>query len=309
MFDIFQYAFMQNALLTGSCVAIVSAIVGYFLILRGLTFAGHALAHIGFAGAAGAVLLGINPLYGLLAFTLSAGLSIGIAGKEVRERDLAVGMVMTLALALGVLFLSLYSGFAEQAYSILFGDLLGIDQTNLLVTAISALLTILLIAALFRPLLFSSVDLEMAEARGVPVRWLALAFLLLVAITVAIAVQVVGVLLLLTLLVGPAATAQYLVRRPLWSIVLAIALGLLYVWFGLFLAVNIANGSWPPSFFIAMLAFGVYLPVRLFSATWQVQRIQEPIEPTINPVDEESIYVGSDLSRPGLPVDEVTGTR
>ena len=221
MFDVLQYPFFQHALLAGSFVAIIAAVVGYFLVIRGLTFAGHALAHVGFAGAAGAVLIGINPLWGLLAFTLGAGSGIGLLGKEIRARDLAIGILMTFALGLGMLFLSLYSGFAEQAYSILFGDILGISATNVLITAIFALCTLLILLVLLRPLLFSSFDQEVAEARGVPVQALGIGFLLLVAVTVSMSVQVIGVLLIFTLLIGPAATAMRIVSHPLRAIVLA----------------------------------------------------------------------------------------
>lgn len=278
MFDLFQLPFIQNALLTGTCVAIVSAIVGYFLVLRGLTFAGHALSHIGFAGAAGAVLLGISPLIGLLVFTIGAGVGISLLSKESRERDLAIGIMLTFALGLGILFLALYSGFAERVYAILFGDILGISQTDVLVTALFSLFTILVLLVLFRPLLFSSFDPEVAEARGVPVRSLAVGFLLLVAITVSMSVQVVGVLLVFTLLVGPAATAMRIVNRPLWAIGLAMVLGIIYVWLGVFLAINVANATWPPSFFISTLSFGVYIPVRLLSPLWNERRKQKRVE-------------------------------
>ncbi|HEY5003643.1 MAG TPA: metal ABC transporter permease [Ktedonobacteraceae bacterium] len=265
MFVLFQLPFVQHALLTGTCVAIVSAVVGYFLVSRGLTFAGHALSHIGFAGAAGAVLLGLNPLAGLLVFTIGASVGISLMGKESRERDLAIGIMLTFALGLGILFLSLYAGFAENVYAILFGDILGISQADVVVTAIFSLLTILVLLILFRPLLFSSFDPEVAEARGVPVRALAIGFLILVAITVSMSVQVIGVLLVFTLLVGPAATAMHLVKHPLLAIGLAMVLGILYVWLGMFLAINVAGGTWSPSFFISTLSFVVYLPVRLFS--------------------------------------------
>ena len=281
MFDILQYPFIQNAFLAGAFVAVVAAITGYFLLVRGLTFAGHALSHIGFAGAAGAVLLGIDPVIGLLVFTIGAGIAIGILGKEIRERDIAIGIIMTLTLGLGVLFLSLYSGYAERAYSILFGTIVGISQSDVLVTVIFSVLTIGVLLALFRPLLFSSFDPEVAEARGVPVRLLAIVFLVLVAITVSMSVQIVGILLIFTLLVGPAATAVRIVQRPLWAILLAIVLGLSYTWLGIFLA---ANGTWPVSFYIATISFGVYLPVRFLSPLWRGRRTtdreggrQEPI--------------------------------
>ncbi len=281
MFDILQYPFIQNAFLAGAFVAVVAAITGYFLLVRGLTFAGHALSHIGFAGAAGAVLLGIDPVIGLLVFTIGAGIAIGILGKEIRERDIAIGIVMTLMLGFGVLFLSLYSGYAERAYSILFGTIVGISQSDVLVTVIFSVLTIAVLLALFRPLLFSSFDPEVAEARGVPVRLLAIVFLVLVAITVSMSVQIVGILLIFTLLVGPAATAVRIVQRPLWAILLAIVLGLSYTWLGIFLA---GNGSWPVSFYIAAISFGVYLPVRFLSPLWRGRRTmarQEPISSVI----------------------------
>jgi zinc/manganese transport system permease protein len=265
MFDILQYPFIQNALLAGTLVALVAAIVGYFLLVRGLTFAGHALSHIGFAGAAGAVLSGIDPVIGLLVFTIAAGIGIGALGKEIRERDIAIGIVMTLALSLGVLFLSLYSGYAERAYSILFGTIVGISQTDVEVTVVFSIITIGIVLALFRPLLFSSFDPEVAEARGVPVRVLAILFLVLVAVTVSMSVQIVGVLLIFTLLVGPVATAVRIARQPIWAILLAMLLGVAYTWLGIFLA---ANGTWPVSFYIAALSFGVYLPVRLLSPVW-----------------------------------------
>ncbi len=262
MFDRLQYEFIQNAFLAGSFVAVAAAVVGYFLVVRGLTFAGHALSHIGFAGAAGAVLLGVDPLFGLLTFTIGAGVGIGVLGKEIRERDVAIGIIMTLTLGFGILFLSLYHGYAERAYSILFGTILGIDKTAVIITAVFSIIALGVVLALFRPLLFSSFDPEVAEARGVPVRALAIAFLILVAITVSISVQVVGVLLIFTLLVGPPATAVRLAHRPPATILLSVALGLSYTWLGILFA---ANSSWPVSFFIAALSFGVYLPVRLLS--------------------------------------------
>jgi len=239
--------------------------MGYFLIVRGLTFAGHALPNIGFAGAAGAVLLGVDPVIGLLVFTISAAIAIGILGKAMRERDIAVGIIMTFALGLGILFLSLYSGYAERVYSILFGQIVGISQQNVLFTAVSSLLTLVVLLILYRPLLFSSFDPEVAEARGVPVNALGLAFLVLVAITISIAVQIVGALLFFTLLIGPAASTARIIQRPLWVILLAIILGICYTWLGIFFA---ANGSWPVSFYIATISFAVYLPIRLFSPLW-----------------------------------------
>ena len=260
MLQLLQYSFIQNAFIASFFVSVVAAVVGYFMLVRGLTFAGHAFSHVGFAGAAGAVWLGINPIYGLLAFTIAAAIGVGSLGKELRERDITIGIMFTLALAFGVLFLFLYNGYAEEAYSILFGTILGISAANVWITAFFSVLTIVCIIFIFRPLLFSSVDPEVAQARGVPTQKLSIAFLILAAITVSISVQVVGVLLIFTLLVGPAATAMRLVTGPYRTIMLAIGLGLFYSWASIFLA---AVTNLPVSFFIAALSFGIYLPVRL----------------------------------------------
>ncbi len=261
MLNLFHYSFIQNAFIAGSLVAIVAAVVGYFLVMRGLTFAGHALSHIGFAGAAAALLLGFNPIWGLLMFTLTAGTGIGVLGKRFRERDINIGIMMTLMLGLGALFISLYHGYAEQAYSILFGTILGISRADVYITVGFCLVTLLIIGAIIRPLLFSSFDPEVAEAKGVPIGRLGILFLLLVAITVSMSVQVVGVLLIFTLLVGPAATASRLTARPTTALLLAILLSLLYTWVGIFLAIQ---GTAPVSFYIATISFLVYVPIRLW---------------------------------------------
>ena len=264
--SIFQFPFIQNALVAGSLVALIAAVLGYFLILRGLTFAGHALSNIGFAGAAGAVLAGLHPIYGLLAFTLGAAATISLSGKGIRERDISTGVIMTFSLGLGVLFLSLYPGYAEQAYSILFGTIFGISQADVaLIAALSALL-ILGLLFLGRPLFFSSFDPEVAEARGVPVKWIGVIFLLMIAITASVVMQVVGILLIFALLVGPPATAVRLANRPWQTLGLAVLLGLAYTWAGIILA---AVTSWPVGFFITALSFGVYLPVRLAPPLWR----------------------------------------
>jgi zinc/manganese transport system permease protein len=267
--SLLRYSFIQNAFVAGTIVAVVAGFVGYFLVVRGLTFAGHALSHIGFAGAAGALVVGVDPIFGLLFFTIAAAMGIGIFAKDFQEEDVNIGVIMTFMLGLGALFISLYNGYAEQAYSILFGTILGISRTDVLVTALFGVVTIAVLAAIFRPLLFSSIDPEVAEARGVPVRFLAILFLVLVAVAVSMSVQVVGVILIFTLLVGPAATATRLVQRPIASIALSIVLGIAYVWFGILFA---AMGSWPVSFYVAAISFVIYLPVRLFAPSWNRQK-------------------------------------
>jgi zinc/manganese transport system permease protein len=263
MMDLLGYPFIVHALLTGSIVAVLSAASGYFLVSRGLTFAGHALPNIGFAGAAGAVLLGVDPVYGLFAFSTAAAIGVGVIGSDARERDVAIGVLMTFALGVGLLFMALYAGYAQRVYAILFGSILGISARDVTVTAGSGLLILAALVFLYRPLLFSTFDPLAAEARGVPLKALSIVFMVIVAITVSLSIQMMGALLVFTLLVGPAATAIRLVKRPSTAILLSAGLGLAYVWLGIMCAA--LSGTLPVSFFIATLSFLVYLPVRLFS--------------------------------------------
>jgi len=272
-----QYAFMQNAYLAGAIVAVVAGVVGYFVVLRGLSFAGHALADIGFAGAAGAVLLGIDPIFGLLVFTIGSAVGIGLLGKRIQGRDVAIGIVLAWALGLGVLFLSLYTGYASEAYAVLFGEILGISVDDLLVTLLAGVIILAAMAVLYRPLLFASFDDEVAEARGVPVRFLSMAFMIILALAVSEAVQVVGVLLIFALLVTPAAIAERLTARPGRAIAIAVVLALAFTWAGIFISYYIL---YPVSVFITTLAFGSYVLVRLILAARArvVRRPQQALE-------------------------------
>ena len=257
----FQYAFIQHAYIAGAIVAIVAGVVGYFVVLRSLSFAGHALSHIGFAGATGAVALGVNPIYGLLFFTVGGAVGMGALGKRIYGRDVVIGIVLAWMLGLGVLFLSLYSGYATEAYALLFGEILGISQTDVVVTLVAGVVTLAAIAIMFRPLLFASVDSDVAEARGVPVKLLSILFMVVLAISVSEAVQVVGVLLIFALLVTPPAIAERLTARPGMAIALSVLLALLFTWVGLFVSFYL---PYPVSFFITTLAFVTYLVVRLW---------------------------------------------
>jgi zinc/manganese transport system permease protein len=241
--------------------------VGYFVVLRGLSFAGHALSHIGFAGATGAVVLGVNPVFGLLAFTVGSALGMGALGKRLQGRDVAIGIVLAWTLGLGVLFLSLYTGYATEAYALLFGEILGISQRDVLVTLVAGVVTLMALTAIYRPLLFASVDEDVAEARGVPARFLAVAFMVLLAVAVSEAVQVVGVLLIFALLVTPPAIAERLTARPERALLFSVVLALLFTWGGLAVAYY---APYPVSFFITTFAFATYLTVRL-AVAWRAR--------------------------------------
>lgn len=264
--NMWQYAFMQHAFEAGTIVAIIAGCVGYFVIIRRLSFAAHALSHVGFAGAAGAVLIGLNPLIGLLAFTSGGGLAMAGLGKKASSRDVQIGTVLAFMLGLGVLFISLYKGYATEAYSILFGEILGISTGDVVVTLIIGVCVMTALAVLYRRLLFVSLDEEVAEAKGISMLGMSAAFMLLIAVATSIAVQVVGVLLIFALMVTPSAIAQRFARKPAEGIILSVVIALLATWIGLFVSYYL---PYPVSFFIVSLVFGAYLIVRLTERLYQ----------------------------------------
>ena len=257
---LFHYEFMVHAFEAGTIVAVVAGAIGYFVVLRSSSFAAHALSHIGFAGATGAVVLAINPIFGLLAFTLGAGVAIGALGNRMRGRDVTIGIVLAWTLGLGVLFISLYTGYATEAYALLFGLILGISTNDVIVTIVAGAITIVALIAIYRPLLFASVDEELAGAKGVPVTALSIGFMAILAVAVTEAVQVVGVLLIFALIVTPAAIAVRFTSRPFAAIGIGVLLALAFTWAGLTIAYYSPH---PVSFFITTLAFATYVAVRL----------------------------------------------
>jgi zinc/manganese transport system permease protein len=261
--ELLRYAFMQHAFEAGTIVALSAGVIGYFVVLRGLSFAAHALSHIGFAGATGAVLLGAAPILGLLAFTMSAGAVMGALGQRLRGRDVTIGLVMAWSLGLGLLFTALYRGSAQLAIGILFGQIFGISSQDVAVTFVAGAATVLLVLAVYRPLLFATLDEEVAEAKGVPVRALSIAFMVVLAVAVSEAVQVVGVLLIFALIVAPAAIAERFTTRPSRGVVLAAILAVLFTWAGLAIAYYL---PYPVGFFITTIAFWSYILARVLSA-------------------------------------------
>jgi zinc/manganese transport system permease protein len=246
-----EYDFIWNALIASGIAAIVAGVAGYFLVMRGQTFAGHALSHIGFAGATGSGLIGLDPIWGMLGFTVAAGAGMGMLGERVSTRDVAIGVVLSLALGFGLLFLHYYTSFAAQATAILFGNVLAVEPSMIAMLAIMGTANLVALAAIMRPLVFASLQPELAEAKGVPIRLVSTMFLVIVAVAVSECAQIVGVLLVFTLMVGPPAAAQSLTSR-LWSgIAMSAALALAEAWLGITLAFYI---DWPVSFCISLLS-------------------------------------------------------
>jgi zinc/manganese transport system permease protein len=255
------YEFVQNALMAGTLAAILGAIVGYFVIIRNAGFAAHALAHIGFAGAAGAAILGLSSLEGMLLLTVGSGLFMGAAGDKVHRNDLAIGMVLSMSLGLGTLFLSLYSSFAGQAKAILFGNIFGVSGNQIVEMVALSLLSLAGLAIFSRRLLFASTQPRLAEARGLSLPGLSMAFMAVLAISVTLASQIVGILLVFTLVIAPAGIALRLCRSFWWGILISVALGVAAVWAGILL--DCVTG-YPATFWITALFFVLYISVEAY---------------------------------------------
>jgi zinc/manganese transport system permease protein len=268
---LFDFPFMVNAMQAGTIVAVLAGLVGWFMVLRRQSFTGHTVAVVGFPGAAGAVLVGVSATYGYFAFAIAAALLIALVpnagGRGHSEESAVTGTVQAAALATGFLFVNLYGGFLNSAGTLLFGSFLAITAGQVQVLLAVAVAVTGVLVLIGRPLLFASVDPDVAQARGVPVRALSVAFLVLLASAAAEVAQITGTLLVFALLVVPAATAQALTARPAPSIALTVALGVMITWAALFLAYYLA---YPIGFFLTTLAFGAYLA----ATVWRRARSQ-----------------------------------
>ena len=248
-----EYPFMRHAFIAGALAAVMCGAIGWFAVLRGETYAAHTLATVAFPGASGAVYLGLSPLVGYFGFAVAgAGLIawLGPSGPGRERSSAAVGAVQAVSLALGFWFVSLYRGVLGNLTGFLFGSFLGITRHDVIVLAVTAVVAVGVLAALGRPLLFASVDPQVAEAAGVPVRSMSLAYLILLGCAVAEASRFTGVLLVLALVVVPAATASVLTARPSAGLLLSVGLALATVWGGLAAAyfTDRPVGFWVTSF-------------------------------------------------------------
>jgi zinc/manganese transport system permease protein len=257
--DMWSYPYMVNAYRAGTIVAVLAALAGWFMVLRRQTFAGHTLALVGFPGAAGAVLLGASVTLGYFAFCLAAALvlaTLPAAGpRGYGEESAVIGTVQAFALATGLLFVSLSRRFLSGTFTLLFGTFTGITTQQVALLAGVALAVVVVLVLIGRPLLFASVDTDVARAHGVPSRVLDTVFLVLLGAAAAEASQITGALLVFALLVLPPATAQLFTARPSRSIALAVALGLLTVWGALFIGYY---SPYPIGFWVTTIAFGLY---------------------------------------------------
>ena len=256
-------AFMQNAFLAGTAVAAAAGLVGYFLVLRAQVFTGDALSHVAFTGALAALAAGLDARIGLYALTVLVAVALGALGRRGRPDDVVIGSVFAWILGLGVFLLTVYtttrsgSGNGRAGVTVLFGSILGLSRGTALLTTVIAVVIGGALLAIARPLLFASIDEDVAAARNVPVQLLGYGFLALVGGTAAEATQVVGALLILGLLAAPAGAAMQLTARPLIALALSAGIAVASVWIGLTVAYHAARV--PPSFAILATATAIYL--------------------------------------------------
>lgn len=254
--------YLQNALLGGLIVAVLAAFVGYFVVVRGASFATHALSQIGFAGAAGAGLVGVAPIVGLVVFALGGAVVLAILAARSRTSDVTTALVLVTALGTGALFLALQRNYASNAFSLLFGTIVGVERGQVVFTAVVAVVSLLALGIIARPLLFATVARDAAASAGASVAFLDLAFFAIVAVACAVTVPIVGTLLVFSLTIGPAAAATRLSSRPLSIIAIAAALGTSAVAAGVALAYVT---DWPIGFYIAAITSGQYAVARIAS--------------------------------------------
>lgn len=246
-----QAPFMVNAALAGLCISIAAGMMGYFTIARHSTFAAHALAHIGLPGATGAVLLGLPVSVGLGVFALGGALVIGALGKRATQREIATGTVLAFATGLGLFFARLSTSASQQMQSILFGSILTITTGQIVGFLLFDIVLLLVVTIVYRPLLFSSLDEQVAQAKGVNIGVMNVIFMAMMAGVITIAVPTVGTLLIFALVITPAATANILAASPFHAMLLAGGICLLSIWGGLVLAAMFPT---PPSFMIVTIS-------------------------------------------------------
>jgi zinc/manganese transport system permease protein len=252
---------MLNTWVAGTAVAVIAGVAGFFAVLRGSTFAAHAIPNGAFAGAAGAALLGLNPFAGLAAFSVAGALGIAALSRRARS-DVATALTFVMMLGVGALFVSWSTQYAQEAYSLLFGEVFGVSAAEVRPIVVLGAVSVAAIVVMFRPLLLSSALPEVAEARGVPPRRMELAFLLVMALATSMTVPVVGALLMFSLMIGPAAAARSLTARPGLAMALSVLIALVTVWAAIAASYQ---SNWPLGFFVGVIGAAFFLAGKAWS--------------------------------------------
>jgi zinc/manganese transport system permease protein len=251
---------VRNSIWAGAVLGLLGGLIGTFVMMRDLAFAVHGIAELSFAGAAFALLVGANVVAGSLVGSVLAALVLGLMGIRARDRNSIIGVVMPFGLGLGILFLALYEGRAANKFGLLTGQIVSVDNVQLGLLVVCAVVVMAALVLIWRPLTFASADPDLAEARGVPVRGLSILFMVLLGVSVALSIQVVGALLVLALLITPAAAALKVTSTPVLVVLLSIAFACLSVVGGILLALG---GRIPISPYVTTISFAIYLLCRV----------------------------------------------
>lgn len=284
--DIFNFdhygellALVQNSIIAGAILGIVGGLISTFVIMRDLPFAVHGISELSFAGAAAALLLGINVVAGSLIGSVLAAMVFGALGSRAKDRNSVIGVLMPFGLGLGVLFLSLYKGRSANKFGLLTGQIVAVDTPQLASLAVTAVVVLLGLAIIWRPLTFASTDPQLAEARGVPSGLLSPLFMLLLGLAVAMSVQIIGALLVLSIITTPAAAAVRVTSSPRLVPVLAATFGFVSMVGGILLALG---SSVPISPYVTTVSFGIYLACRIIGKyRTKTARSQRSVSPSV----------------------------
>jgi len=272
LFDFSDYdqliPLVQNSLIAGALLGLMGGLIGVFVMTRDMSFAVHGISELSFAGAALALLFGLNIAFGATLGSIVAAVIIAIMGSRAKDRNSIIAVLMPFGLGIGILALALYEGRAANKFGLLTGQIIAVDDPQVFWLIATSLVVVAALLFIWRPLTFASLDLEVAEARAVPTKALGIVFMLLLALAVAASVQVVGALLVMTLLVTPAAAALRLTSSPLLVPILSVSFAVVSVVGGILLALG---GGLPISPYVTTLSFAIYLVARLIekSRTWK----------------------------------------
>lgn len=259
IFDLLELDFVQTALIAAAVLGLVAGVLGPFIVTRKMAFAVHGTSELAFTGGAAALLLGVGVGYGALAGSIVAAVLLGVLSRRESDRDSVIGAILAFGLGMGILMLSLYKGRSTNKFSLLTGQIIGVDSTDLRLLIVSSVAVLVVLALIYRPLFFASVDPDVAIARGVPVRSLSIVFAVLVGVATALSVQIVGALLVLALMITPAAAAMRLTASPVRATVLAVVFAEVAAVGGILLSLVPAL---PVSAMVTAVSFVIYLACR-----------------------------------------------
>ena len=256
-------ALVKNSIIAGALLGVVGGLIGPFVMTRDLAFAVHGISELSFAGASAALLFGVNVVAGSIGGSLLAALLIGVLGTKARERNSIIAVLMPFGLGLGILFLALYKGRSANKFGLLTGQIVSVDNPQLLMLVIISAVVIATLFVIWRPLSFASVDADVARAKGLPVTGISIAFMILLGLATAVSIQIVGALLVLSLLVTPAAAAMRVTASPLLTPLLSVAFAVTSVVGGILLALG---GGLPISPYVTTISFLIYIVCRVIGA-------------------------------------------